>query len=378
MQDVFEIKKIVGHVAEDGLAEKIDGGFKLGQWVKVINRFTVKFEYKENNGLGELVEMRKDICIGEEMLIVGCAPDKKGMVHPICLIKKDINENLTASGEFQIKSANVEPSSKANVDPAAGKDAKDNGKAKPPKALEWMQDEPIGTEFHHHKKWVAKLPDKDEENNVTQTKFQVGFTMNAVVGEMPTYKDEDFTFVQTKLNGKMSEPRVYTGRDFKANEIVFVADATEIRQRSYTLTKQVLIGDGHLLNHQKKHITVDGRLRSVPSDVRCFAPFFAVERADEKTNMVIQNAETNIQVDVTMPWKKTKNVVSYKKGATAGENASCGIPVMYNPKPIKKNTRLFVGQDAELQRLQADDEKAKKRKIDAAAKENAKKAKCGK
>ena len=109
MQDVFEIKKIVGHVAEDGLAEKIDGGFKLGQWVKVVNRFTVKFEYKEN---GESLEMRKDINAGEELLIVGCAPDKKGMVHPICMIKKDIKENLTASGEFQIKFANVEPSSK--------------------------------------------------------------------------------------------------------------------------------------------------------------------------------------------------------------------------------------------------------------------------
>ena len=133
----------------------MDGGFKLRQWVRVVNRFTVNSEY------GDGLEARKDINIGVELLIIGCTHDKKGTVHLICMIKNDINENLTASGEFQVKTANVEPSKKEHVDPARCKDIQESSKAKPPKGLEWMQDEPVGTEFHHHKKWVAELPNKD-------------------------------------------------------------------------------------------------------------------------------------------------------------------------------------------------------------------------
>ena len=144
---------------------------------------------------------------------------------------------------------------------------------RPPKNYAFLGNSPKGTEYIIHKKWNDMLPANNEEDASTKVKFQVGFIMNTVLHSMPKYNDSDFIFVQRKLEGRISDTEVWTGRDFKANEIRFAADATELRQRSFTYTRQQLIQNGHELTVGKKHLTIDGRLRAATSEVRAHADY---------------------------------------------------------------------------------------------------------
>ena len=107
----------------------------------------------------------------------------------------------------------------------------------------------------------------------------------------------------------------------------------------------------------------------MPVATRPFCLFFAVERTDDQkaANMSLEYTSLRIETKVTLP------SVCGKRGYSAtneGESVP-EIPVMFNPKPLKKGTRLMVGHDLDLKKLS--DDMAKKAAAEAASKK-AKKA----
>ena len=128
--------------------------------------------------------------------------------------------------------------------------------------------------------------------------------------------------------------------------------------------------NGQLLTKQAKHVTVDGRLRGVPSEVRPFCLFFAVQRTQSgdkgevQPSMTIGNISSEIEVTLKMPWMFDE-IEQAAKYDDRGGRPNCGMPVMFNEKAVKAHARLVVGHDDVLHRLSEDEQK--KRKADSLA-----------
>ena len=106
----------------------------------------------------------------------------------------------------------------------------------------------------------------------------------------------------------------------------------------------------------------------MPSATRPFCLFFAVERTDDQNeaNLSVEYTSLRLETKVTLP-----NGCGKREFSTTCEDEKVPqIPVMFNPKPLQKGTRLMVSHDVDLKRLC--DDMAKKAAADSTAKRSKK------
>ena len=122
---------------------------------------------------------------------------------------------------------------------------------------------------------------------------------------------------------------------------------TEMKDRMWTYTKSTLVENAHSLHPERKHIVLDGRLRSDVREGRGSEFFFMVERATDKktSNMEIVYPSSTVQVETVVPGLKDA-----KKQRVSAEKLP-QIPVMMNPKTIKKGTKLLCYETNQLENL---------------------------
>ena len=177
-------------------------------------------------------ELRKDVQVGEEVLVLSAEQTKTGKWYVKVLCTKD-HEDRSLTAEHVTAATNLEViAASASADPEPSL-----GMVRPPKGYAYIGESPAGTTFNIFKTWGKQLPEHDMEDKMTKTKQRVGFLMSMVTQSMPTYKESDLTFVQRKVGAKPGDVEVYAARDFKAHELILAADSTEMKHRMYTLTE---------------------------------------------------------------------------------------------------------------------------------------------
>ena len=184
------------------------------------------------------------------------------------------------------------------------------------------------------------------------------FLMNALANLAPQLTRKDIALVRRYLQNPDAPPRVevWTERDFKANELVLVPYAHEIKDRFWTKGRSAMMRMNSKSKALKdnKTLAVDGCFRAnfqdplppadgeKPREPRCASLFFAVERtcSRSETNLVQSYCAVSLTAQVMLPGSSK----TLKKDLPR----AIDIPVFTNPKPIKAHTRLQVLEDLAL------------------------------
>lgn len=368
----------MAEIGEDNEVKSADlkdkTGYAINDWVEVVSRFTAHFNHDKT-------EYRKDVSVGERMRVVGGRSLKNGNWQIKVMVCKEQDGVGSIQTEWFLKPAQVKPSG----EPGAGKDVPKKDHAvetvKPPAAFPYLPELPKDKDqkWNVFTKWSALNPENYEEDVSTKLKWQIGFAMMCAGYAMPDYVDTDFCVCQKFEGGKGVGPAsVYANRNFKAHEVMFAPDTTEMKQRMYTVARSYLVDGGDKLDSKRKHTVLDGRLRSTPIPtldgkvVRPFSIFFCVEHPteDEDANLEISVLKVNVNVKFESPLPKILEGIEFAHGASkeSDQYPMVGIPIMSNPKAVKKGEKLLCIHDKALERLAAKDQEEKAATAAAAAK----------
>ena len=328
-------------------AELIAAGLIVGAKVKLVRRITVEFKA----GAGG----RKDISIGEEAYVKGMAEG-----NLVITIRKDVNgHEMEADVATKASSVTlVDAKLGGTVGGAAA------SKLKAPKGFEYLDLAGAKT-FDVLKCWQKLQACEDPDAQKGRIVNKVQFGLGLLLEQQDEYSEKDFTIAT--IDSKVT---VWAHRDFAAHDLVLLPDTNEIKDRFWTLGRSSLIKGSDAIMPQGKHLALDGRCRSVPSALRPFALFFAIERTSEKAkvNLVTHYGSLSGKLSIQLP--NSEKVDRVLKAKEFGE-----VPVLTNPKKIKKGTRLWC-EDAALKRVaeKMSEEKAKteaaKKKADEPKKES--------
>ena len=142
--------------------------------------------------------------------------------------------------------------------------------------------------------------------------------------------------------------KVWARNDIKAKELVIFPDASEIKDRYWTVAKSTICHGAEEIHPQRKSLAIDGRLRGVPEDGKPYSIFFVIERVPEEKepNLVQCYAEVKMHLKIDIPITATGKV----KSETA-EPPMPRMPYITNPKKIEAGSKLTVAIDAEIEKL---------------------------
>lgn len=347
----------------------ITGGLKIGDEVELIKRITV--EFNKESGVSAF---RKDVNAGEKLFIVDTEANGKD-IWPVVEIIKHGDDGKVLELKTKLNPKNLKPASTTCVpgNPAASSD-KDTNTVKPPKGVEFIGYSPTGTIVTVHKEWPKRVAGKDEDTAIARAKDVVGFSLGAVLAQLPQYSAEDLIVVEQAC-GNNSTTSVYTGRDFEANTLVLGPDTLEVKDRYYTQGRASYLRGGDSVHPKKKDLVLDGRLRSRVTGLRPVSLFFVVDRLassdDGHATMKIQYANIEVSAKITLPTKRKLSCL-YKEGNGEAESPNVGIPIMFNAKAIKKHTKLTVHTETEISRIEEKEKKAKVASAKKAARDDKK------
>ncbi len=343
----------------------LPGGLVVGDKVALLNRVTIEFEDGNDN---DEEGYRKDFGVGHEAFIVDTKRTGKGVWPIIEFVCQHAGQELITT-----KAINIDKVRKAVlIDDAESKSKLASTKGdKVMKGAEFLGKVPHDVKVEVQAGWEKRLPTVDSDVALTRVKDRANFSLWAVLESLPKYDSKkDFAVItKTSLEGQ-SNMEVWTLRDFKAGEIMLGPDTNHLMDRMYTMGRSSLLRGADLMHPQKKHMVLDGRMRHKVTELRPFSLFFVVTRAekDQKSNLDVGFASSKITVDTDLPGpgKRKYHRICSEGADTSDVNRSlnCGIPVMFNPKTIAKDTMLVVKYDEELSKI----EQKEKDKVKAEAK----------
>ena len=114
--------------------------------------------------------------------------------------------------------------------------------------------------------WVKAQHEGDAATSVRSMKgmLTVGMDMNREK-QIGVYSEDDIT-----VNTRNGELEVWANRDFKANTCIFVAEASELKDRFWNTIQGCAMTTGGTKKHpDKKNLVIDGRLTAGPMDDAC-------------------------------------------------------------------------------------------------------------
>ena len=162
-----------------------------------------------------------------------------------------------------------------------------------------------------------------------------------------------------KREGKME---VWAKKNFPAGGLIFLPDTTEYKDRYYTQTRSALLQNAESV--EGKRIVLDGRLRAAPTELRGFSLFFAIARSEDATETCLKEAYS--EFEMSMQWSLPGTKCSKQVKRTAASLPQ--IPYMFNPKPVKRGTKLVCNADLEMKKLVEANAKAQAEAAQAAKK----------
>ncbi len=220
-----------------------------------------------------------------------------------------------------------------------------------------------GEEVKVEKNWPDFVASKDNDLKVSNLKSSIGFgllhTANALEN---TYKTSRFTGKDFTLVSRDGTWEVWTARDFDKLEIHLTAEGPTVMDVYWRQTRSVLVPESTQLHPLKKHVALDGRLRTAPSPTKFFSLFFTIRRSKDpkECNLVTGVATLSGSVKVNLPNTKTPYTFDVKEEL-------CPIPLIFNNAPIKAGSQLIVLEDDELNKADLAnkkiDEKLAKEKV---------------
>lgn len=171
---------------------------------------------------------------------------------------------------------------------------------------------------------------------------------------MPQYTSKDLSIVKTMNIEKGVEKvshEVRANRDFGAYELMLSPNCTEYKTSFWSRIKAVMTQHGPTISPDKKNIVLDGRLRQTypggDDASKCFCLFFLVDRSNEKQecNMDLAWSSTTCDVKVKVPTAGNK---THTHSVQWKASDLIQLPVMVNPKAIKKGTKIVCCADRQL------------------------------
>ena len=150
---------------------------------------------------------------------------------------------------------------------------------------------------------------------------------------------------------------VWTRRAFSAGSLILTPQTTEYKDRYFTYSRSVLAKSPE--EHVGKRIVLDGRLYGMPTEARSFSLFFAVQRSDDADQCNLQQSfsEISLQADISLPALADNNKRKHL-AMKFGSDELAQMPIITNPKHIKKGVRLVCSTDLELKALHEAHQKA--------------------
>jgi hypothetical protein len=266
---------------------------------------------------GEKVAVQVEVAVGQ-----------RGTIHQVSL--------KLLPGDLSLKATSKE----VETTVVKSKDDKDS----------YLLDVPGQKAFKDLKQFNVPLTVPDDGMDLHLIKAQVSFGMQLVQRAETQLKKGDLLLV-----AKDKVVEVWTGRKFLKGELILGPMTTEIKDSYWTAGRSVLCPGSSSLTPGKKHLGLDGRLRSTPlgpseKEQKPVSLFFCVTRVEDKeeaTNMVVQTAKLSITASLEMPGVKRK-----PDDVTFSPDELCGIPFMVNCVQVPEKTRLTVRDDLSLQKIQ--------------------------
>jgi hypothetical protein len=162
---------------------------------------------------------------------------------------------------------------------------------------------PEGVTMEVIEKWSPMLATNSVEHQLKKLHSALGFNLSSVVSSMPTFSERDLVIARV---GNSHE--VFAARDFPAYTLMLAPDCTEFKDKYWTQNRSVLVKAAAALHPEKKHVVLDGRLRSVPTDARPMSLFFVVARSQDEAicNLHTDYVCTEIAVKIQFPMAPKK------------------------------------------------------------------------
>ena len=341
-------------------------GLGIGTKVSLTKRTTIEFDVSKLSKKRKT--FRKDAQVGDQSWVQGVACVNK-QYRPLCEFACDFDGHevkaLVAMKPSSLKVGSLEVKKGAKETTAASSQVL--------KGFEFLGTSDKPTEVVKH--WKGKLTSADVKSEHSYIHSYIGHALRSVTCAVPTFTEDDLHII---IRGGKTE--VWTARPFKKGELVLAPCSTEYKDRYWTYNKAAIVSDSEKFSANSalagKQIVIDGRLRhnvGAKEGARSFALFWIIERTDVMTNVNLDLDVVTVDVKstFTLPHTSTPSQV-------VPWNAAPGIPVLCNPKPLKKHVRLYAREDVAAKKLQSKVEKqifADKLKQEEDAKKKAKEAK---
>ena len=149
---------------------------------------------------------------------------------------------------------------------------------------------------------------------------------------------------------------MWTKRAFKAGELRIFPDATEIKDRYWTVGRSAFCWRGEEKHPDRKPVVIDGRLRANP-DAQAVSIFFCVKRVDpevETPNLVQSYAKLTCDLHVEL-----ENAGNPKDEVLHPDFVD--TPFLVNPKKIDADVMLTVAHDWNVAKLAKEASEARKK-----------------
>ena len=299
--------------------EYVKDGFRIGVYVTLIRRITVKIGNE-----------RKDVPAGSRAVIKGFADD--GIVCTFEIAQG-------SSGRAKAVDWKCVPSNLQVAVGAVGGEAADPAQEKPGVDSKFAF---LGEGVHEiYQDWETHLLSNEDASDIARAKTLVGFTLDNLVKALPTFTSKDFAIVK-----RDAELEVWTLRDFKAGTIIFAPEAFEVKPRFWTAGRAAIAKNSYVASGDKRPLVIDGRVRAAPDGKHGFALYWIVQRCAaglKEINMEQSYTQADLVLNLTINGEETP----------IAKNASAmpSIPIIVNPKIVKKHTRLLAKVDQDLHKL---------------------------
>ena len=313
--------------------ELVKKGFMIGAKVELTRRITVEFGPDA---------FRKDIVKSTTAFIKGIVD---GM--PVVTFSATVGKQKY-DADVKIKPDNlkvyIDKTEEATLVEKAAK-----GKEKEKSEYEYLQVDGSEAIADVVGSWSDQQCSKDVKYLAQMAANMAAFTLANAARAAPSYNEKDLTVVK---RGNAHE--VWTKRDFKANEFIFVPETLDVRDRYWSAGKSVLLEDSEVMMKElvgkkaMKSLVADGRFRSTPNaaggtEGRAFSLYWLVSSSKDAdgVNMDVAHQPLKWNVQGSFPGG----------GAIAACSPMPKVHVMFNPRPITARTKLLVREDAKLLKL---------------------------
>ena len=335
------------HAMEKSNVEKwTEKGFRIGAIVRLKRRITITYGKKEDE--------RRDVAKDTRGCIKGFADGD------IVITFDDIKcGQKTKSIDWKVKADNLE------LGDGATSGSKPDGNAAPAgkhaAKYKFMESGDSKGGFEVVQGWVKTLMHNDDTYKATKAKTLAAFALDRLHQLMPKFGEDDL--VVAKREGGAFE--VWTLKDYKPGELKFDPYSWEIKPRHWTATRSVIVRH----TDDRRPTVIDGRVRATPCHERyTFSLFWLITRIGNGESKAVKD-KINMELTYTTAQLKMSfdiNGKSFQQEEKSDDFPS--IPILINPKAIKKHTMLTVKEDLDLKKLV---EKLEKEKVTDSEKKRA-------